>query len=132
MRLTAGSGETRRVQPSPIRYARAGDVHIAYRTLGDGPLDLVFISGAISNVEVDWDEPRYCSFMERLASGARVIPFDCRGVGISDRVATPSLEERMDDVRAVLDDVGSRTAVLFGFLDGGAMATLFAATYPDR
>lgn len=120
------------MQPSPVRYARAGDLHIAYRTLGDGPVDLVFISGAISNVELDWDEPRYVSFMERLASGARVITFDCRGVGISDRVATPSLEERMDDVRAVLDDLGSRSAVLFGFLDGGAMATLFAATYPDR
>jgi class 3 adenylate cyclase/pimeloyl-ACP methyl ester carboxylesterase len=120
------------VQPSPIRYARAGDLHIAYRTLGEGPLDLVFISGAISNLELDWDEPRYASFMERLASGARVITFDCRGVGISDRVATPSLEDKMDDVRAVLDDVGSRGAVVFGFLDGGAMATLFAATYPDR
>jgi class 3 adenylate cyclase/pimeloyl-ACP methyl ester carboxylesterase len=120
------------VQPSPIRYARAGDLHVAYRTLGEGGLDLVFISGAISNVELDWEEPGYVSFMERLASGARVITFDCRGVGISDRVATPSLEERMDDVRAVLDDVGSRGAVLFGFLDGGAMATLFAATYPDR
>lgn len=124
--------QTTWVQPSPIRYARAGDIHIAYRTLGEGPIDLVFISGAISNVELDWDEPRYVSFMERLTPGARVITFDCRGVGISDRVATPSLEERMDDVRAVLDAVGSRGAVLFGFLDGGAMATLFAATYPDR
>jgi len=123
---------TRQVQPSPIRYARAGDLHIAYRSLGEGPLDLVFISGAISNLELDWDEPRYVSFMERLASGARVITFDCRGVGISDRVAAPSLEDKMDDVRAVLDDLGSRGAVLFGFLDGGAMATLFAATYPDR
>jgi class 3 adenylate cyclase/pimeloyl-ACP methyl ester carboxylesterase len=120
------------VEPGAIRYAKAGDVHIAYRTLGDGPLDLVFISGAISNLELDWDEPEYVSFMERLASAARVITFDRRGVGISDRVASPSLEDRMDDVRAVLDDVGSRSAVLFGFLDGGAMATLFAATYPDR
>jgi class 3 adenylate cyclase/pimeloyl-ACP methyl ester carboxylesterase len=120
------------MQPSPIRYARAGDLYIAYRTLGDGPVDLVFISGAISNLELDWDEPRYASFMERLASGARVITFDCRGVGISDRVAAPSLEDKMDDVRAVLDEVGSRGAVVFGFLDGGAMATLFAATYPDR
>jgi class 3 adenylate cyclase/pimeloyl-ACP methyl ester carboxylesterase len=124
--------QTRWVQPSPIRYATAGDVHIAYRTLGDGPLDLVFISGAISNLELDWDEPGYVSFMERLASAARVITFDRRGVGISDRVASPSLEDRMDDVRAVLDDVGSRSAVLFGFLDGGAMATLFTATYPNR
>lgn len=120
------------VQPGPIRYAEAGNLHIAYRTLGEGAIDLVFISGAISNVELDWDEPRYVSFMERLASAARVITFDSRGVGISDRVATPSLEERMDDVRAVLDEIGSRAAVLFGFLDGGAMATLFAATYPDR
>jgi class 3 adenylate cyclase/pimeloyl-ACP methyl ester carboxylesterase len=107
-------------------------VHIAYRTLGDAPLDLVFVSGAISNLELDWGEPEYVSFMERLASAARVITFDRRGVGISDRVASPSLEERMDDVRAVLDDAGSRSAVLFGFLDGGAMATLFAATYPGR
>ena len=120
------------MQPSTIRYAKAGGVHIAYRTLGDGPLDLVFISGAISNVELDWDEPVYVSFMERLASAARVITFDRRGVGISDRVSSPSLEDRMDDVRAVLDDIGSRRAALFGFLDGGAVATLFAATYPDR
>jgi class 3 adenylate cyclase len=120
------------VQPSPIRYATAGDVHIAYRTLGEEPLDLVFISGAISNLELDWDQPDYRSFMERLASSARVITFDRRGVGISDRVASPSLEDRMDDVRAVMDDVGSQSAILFGFLDGGAMATLFAATYPDR
>ena len=120
------------MEPSPIRYTRAGDVHIAYRTLGDGPIDFVFISGAISNLELDWDEPTYADFMRRVASVSRVITFDRRGVGISDRVPSPSLEDRMDDVRAVMDAVGSRGAVLFGFLDGGAMATLFAATYPDR
>ena len=120
------------MQPSPIRYAKAGDVHIAYRTLGEGPVDLVLISGSISNVELDWDQPQYVEFMERLALAGRVITFDRRGVGISDRVPSPSLEERMDDVRAVLDDLGSRRAVLFGYGDGGAMGTLFTATYPDR
>jgi class 3 adenylate cyclase len=121
------------MEPSPIRYTRAaGDVHIAYRTLGEGPSDLVFASGAVSNVELDWDEPLYADFMRRLTSVARVITFDRRGVGISDRVSGPSLEERMDDMRAVMDAVGSKRAVLFGFLDGGAMATLFAATYPER
>src|SRR5947209_7028822 len=121
------------MEPSPIRYTRAaGDVHIAYRTLGEGPSDLVFASGAISNVELDWEEPLYADFMRRLTSVARVTTFDRRGVGISDRVSGQALEERMDDVRAVMDAVGSKRAVLFGFLDGGAMATLFAATYPER
>jgi class 3 adenylate cyclase/pimeloyl-ACP methyl ester carboxylesterase len=131
-RADADSGRYVRVEPSPIRYTKAGDVHIAYRSVGNGLPDLVFISGAISNLELDWDEPLYADFMQRLASIARVITFDRRGVGISDRVPSPSLEERMDDVRAVMDAVGSERAVLFGFLDGGAIATLFAATYPKR
>ena len=78
------------MEPSPIRYTRAGDVSIAYRTLGDGPIDFVFISGAISNLELDWDEPTYADFMRRVASVSRVITFDRRGVGISDRVPSPS------------------------------------------
>jgi class 3 adenylate cyclase len=117
---------------SPIRYAKAGDVHIAYRTLGDGPLDLVFLSGAVSNLELDWEQPVYAGFVRRLASFSRLIAFDRRGVGLSDRVATPSLDEQMEDVQAVLRAVGSERAALFGFGDGGALLALFAATHPAR
>jgi class 3 adenylate cyclase len=120
------------MKPSDIGYAKAGDVNIAFRTLGDGPFDLVFVSGAISNLELDWEEPRYAAFGERLASFSRLIVFDRRGVGLSDRVATPSLEEQMDDVRAVMDAAGSERAALFGFDAGGALLALFAATYPER
>jgi class 3 adenylate cyclase len=120
------------MEPSPIRYTKAGDVHIAYRTLGDGPNDLVFVSGAVSNLELDWEQPLYADFVRRLASSSRLIAFDRRGVGLSDRVATPSLEEQMEDVEAVLQAVGSERAALFGFGDGGALLALFAATYPTR
>ena len=119
-------------EPSPIRYTKAGDVHIAYRTLGIGPFDLIFVSGAISNLELDWEHPLYAAFGERLAAFSRLIVFDRRGVGLSDRVATPSLEEQMDDVRAVMAAAGSERAALFGFGDGGALLALFAATYPER
>src|ERR671934_2161972 len=112
------------MEPSPIRYTKAGDVHIAYRTLGDGPNDLVFVSGAVSNLELDWEQPLYADFVRRLASSSRLIAFDRRGVGLSDRVATPSLEEQMEDVEAVLQAVGSERAALFGFGDGGALLAL--------
>jgi class 3 adenylate cyclase len=120
------------VEPSPIRYTKAGDVHIAYRTLGEGPIDLVFVSGAVSNLQLAWDRPEYVAFERRLASFSRLVTFDRRGVGISDRVARSSLEEQMDDVRAVMDAAGSERAALFGFGDGGALLALFAATYPQR
>jgi class 3 adenylate cyclase len=115
------------------RYAKSGDVHIAYQVIGNGPLDLVFVPGFISHVDHVWDEPRWAGFLERLASFSRLICFDKRGTGLSDRVsAIPTLEERMDDVRAVMDAVGSERAAFFGISEGGPMSLLFAATYPDR
>ena len=115
------------------RYAKSGDVHIAYQVLGEGPFDLVLIPGFVSHVEYMWEEPRAARFLRRLASFARLIIFDKRGTGLSDRVgATPSLEQRMDDVRAVMDTVGSARAAVLGVSEGGPMGLLFAATYPDR
>ena len=115
-----------------IQYAANGDVHIAYQVLGDGPLDLVFVAGAITNLEVLWEMSDYRRACERLASFARLILFDKRGMGLSDRVRVGTLEERMDDVRAILDAVGSETAVLMGVSEGGPMSILFAASYPER
>lgn len=118
---------------SPTRYARSGDVNIAYQSIGEGELDLVFVPGWVSHVELWSEHPAPVRMVERLTSFARVIIFDKRGTGLSDRVAElPTLEDRMDDVRAVMDAVGSERAALFGFSEGGAMAALFAATYPDR
>ena len=115
------------------RYAKSGDVHIAYQVIGNGPIDLVFVPGFISHVDHVWEEPRWAGFLERLASFARLICFDKRGTGVSDRIsAIPTLEERMDDVREVMDAVGSERAALFGISEGGPMSLLFAATYPER
>jgi class 3 adenylate cyclase len=115
------------------QYAKSGDIHIAYQIIGNGPIDLVFVPGFISHVDHVWDEPRWAGFLERLASFSRLICFDKRGTGLSDRVsAIPTLEERMDDVRAVMDAVGSNRAALFGISEGGPMSLLFAATYPER
>jgi pimeloyl-ACP methyl ester carboxylesterase len=117
------------------QYARSGDVNIAYQVVGEGPLDLVYVPGWVSNVELIWDEPAMARFLERLASFSRLILFDKRGTGLSDRVSNdelPTLEERMDDVRAVLEEVGSSRAALFGHSEGGNMCVLFAATYPER
>jgi pimeloyl-ACP methyl ester carboxylesterase len=114
-------------------YARSGDVSIAYQVLGEGPLDLVVVPGMISNVEFDWYEPRLAAFRRRLARSARSIVFDKRGTGLSDHVrGVPTLEERMDDVRAVMDAAGSERAAVLGVSEGGAMAVLFGATYPER
>jgi pimeloyl-ACP methyl ester carboxylesterase len=115
--------------------AKSGDVNIAYQVVGEGKLDLVFVSGWISNVELAWEEPNFRRFLERLASFSRLILFDKRGTGLSDRVSVdelPTLEQRMDDVRAVMDAAGSRRAALFGISEGGPMCILFAATYPER
>jgi class 3 adenylate cyclase len=118
--------------PPETRYARSGDVRIAYQTIGDGPLDLVFVPGFISNLDLVW-ESAYAHFFTRLATFSRVILFDKRGTGLSDRMAgIANLEERMDDVRAVMDAVGSERAALFGVSEGGPMSLLFAATYPER
>lgn len=115
------------------RYAKSGEVHIAYQVIGDGPRDLVLSPGFISNLDLHWEEPGYSRLLRTLGGSARVIHFDKRGTGLSDRVGgIPTLEERMDDVRAVMDAAGSRSAAIFGASEGGAMAMLFAATYPRR
>lgn len=115
------------------QYARNGDVSIAYQVLGDGQLDLVIVPGFISHLDLDWAAPGFERFANRLASFARLIRFDKRGTGLSDPVAgVATLEERMEDVRAVLDAVGSERAALLGYSEGGPMAALFAATYPER
>lgn len=121
------------IVPSDTKYARSGDVHIAYQVVGEGPLDLVFVMGWVSNIDLFWAEPRVARFLRRLASFSRLILFDKRGTGLSDRVAElPTLEQRMDDVRAVMDAVGCERAALFGISEGAAMCSLFAATYPER
>jgi pimeloyl-ACP methyl ester carboxylesterase/class 3 adenylate cyclase len=119
--------------PPQTHYARSGDVNIAYQVVGDGPLDLVFVPGFISHLDLQWSDPRIARFLEKLASFSRLILFDKRGTGLSDPVAAPApLEERMDDVRAVMDAAGSERAALFGLSEGGPMSVLFAATYPER
>jgi class 3 adenylate cyclase/alpha-beta hydrolase superfamily lysophospholipase len=115
------------------QYARSGDVYIGYQVFGEGPFDLVVVPGALSNIEYGWELQSWAEFYGAFASFARVILFDKRGTGISDPVVgAPSLEERMDDVRAVMDAVGSERAALMGASDGAAMVALFAATYPER
>ena len=117
------------------KYARSGDVNIAYQVIGDAPLDLVFVMGWISHLDYFWREPSFARFLRRLSSFARLIVFDKRGTGLSDRVPLnelPSLEQRMDDVRAVMDAAGSKRAALLGVSEGGPMCSLFAATYPER
>ncbi len=115
------------------RYARSGNVSIAFHMFGSGPFDLVFVPGWVSNIEMMWENPRYASSLERLAAFARVITFDKRGTGLSDRtVGYPTLEQRMDDVRAVMDAASCERAALFGHSEGAGMCILFAATYPDR
>jgi pimeloyl-ACP methyl ester carboxylesterase len=114
------------------KYARNGDVSIAYQVLGDGPRDLVLVPGWVSNLDVFWEEPSAVRFFERLASFCRLILFDKRGTGLSDRVEIPPLEVRMDDVRAVMDAVRSARATLLGYSEGGPMCMLFAATHPER
>ncbi len=122
------------MHPLPeTRYAKSGDVHIAYQVMGEGPIDLVFNTGFVSHLELQLEDSRPLKMFARLASFCRLIRFDKRGVGLSDRlVATPTLEERMDDLRAVLDAVGSEKAVHVGSSEGGPMSILFAATYPER
>jgi class 3 adenylate cyclase/alpha-beta hydrolase superfamily lysophospholipase len=117
------------------RYAKSGDVHIAYQVVGEGPIDLVLIHGFISHLEYQWEDPALARFLNRLASFSRLIVFDKRGTGLSDRVAEsalPTLEQRMDDIRAVMDAAGSNRAAMFGISEGGPLSALFAATYPAR
>jgi pimeloyl-ACP methyl ester carboxylesterase len=114
------------------RYAKSGNLHIAYQIFGHGDIDLIFCPALVSHIEHYWEEPRMAHHLERLASFARVITFDKRGGGLSDReVASPTLEDRMDDIRAVMDAADSKKTALYGFSEGGSMAALFAATYPS-
>jgi pimeloyl-ACP methyl ester carboxylesterase/DNA-binding winged helix-turn-helix (wHTH) protein len=127
---TAGAGARPRVS-----YARSGSVNIAYEVIGSGPVDLIFVMGWVSHLEYFWSEPSFARFLDRLASMARLILFDKRGTGLSDAVPVtelPTLEQRLDDVRAVMEAVGSERAVLLGVSEGGPMCSLFAATYPER
>jgi pimeloyl-ACP methyl ester carboxylesterase len=115
------------------RYALSGDVNIAYQVMGDGPVDIILVPGFISHIEFRHELPGYTAFLRHLSTFARVVSFDKRGQGLSDRVSdAPSLEQRMDDVRAIMDTIGSQRATLFGHSEGCAMSALFAATYPER
>jgi class 3 adenylate cyclase/DNA-binding SARP family transcriptional activator len=138
--LPFGSVTPKTMKPQ-TEYARSGDIHIAYQVLGDseerapGANDLIFIPPFVSNVEYIWEEPSAARFLRRLASFSRLIHFDKRGTGLSDRVSEvnpPTLEERIDDIRAIMDQVGSERTAIFGHSDGGPLSLLFAATYPDR
>jgi class 3 adenylate cyclase len=119
--------------PPETSYAKSGDVNIAYQVLGDGPIDLVYVWGWLSHLDFQWMDPTLSDFLHRLASFSRLILFDKRGTGLSDPVgAAPSFEERMDDIRAVMDAAGSERAALLGFSEGSAMSALFAASHPER
>jgi class 3 adenylate cyclase len=123
------------VRTPPTHYAKSGDLNVAYQVVGDGPIDLVYVPGWISNIEMMWTDPTYAHVLGRLAGFSRLLLFDKRGTGLSDRVSNdhlPTLEQRMDDVRAVMDAARSERAALFGHSEGGSMSILFAATYPQR
>ncbi len=121
--------------PIETKYVQSGDANIAYQVLGNGPIDLVFVMGWVSHLDYFWEDPSFAHFLNRLASFSRLILFDKRGTGLSDRVPLnklPTLEQRMEDVHVVMDAVGSERAVLCGISEGGPMCSLFAATYPER
>ena len=126
------AGQNVAVRPG-TRYALSGDIHTAYQVVGDGPFDLVFVPGFVTHMELQWRLPGFGEFLGDLGSFSRLIRFDKRGTGMSDPVTgAPNLETRMDDVRAVMDAVGSRRAAFYGLSEGAAMSILFAATYPER
>ena len=133
MRKEAQDGHMERPE---TRYAKTVDgVHIAYQVVGDGPVDFVYIGPWVNQLEYRWELPRYSSYLRRIASFSRLILFDRRGMGLSDPVPAdrlPNLETRMDDLRAVMDEVASERAVIYGASESGALALLFAATYPER
>jgi pimeloyl-ACP methyl ester carboxylesterase len=135
LRRVSQRGQTWEVTPE-TKYARTGDgLSVAYQVVGKGPLDLLFVPGYQSNLELNWDLPAYARMLDRLASFSRLIAVDRRGTGLSDRLSPadhPPLETLMDDLRRVMDAVGSEQAALAGFLDGGFLCALFAATYPER
>jgi pimeloyl-ACP methyl ester carboxylesterase len=115
-----------------IKYAKSGKVHIAYRVFGNGPHDIILIPGTLSHVELFWEFPVNKYLLKRLTCFARVIVFDKRGQGLSDRMGEQTLEERIDDVRAVMDAVGAAQATIYGWSEGGPMSLMFCATYPER
>lgn len=119
---------------APVKYAKSGDVHLAYRIFGNGPRDIVLVPGTLSHVEASWERPASRHLLNRLRAFARVIVFDKRGQGLSDRVAASeqTLEERIGDVRAVMDAAGSERATIYGWSEGGPMCLMFCATYPER
>jgi pimeloyl-ACP methyl ester carboxylesterase len=115
------------------RYAKSGNVHVAYQAFGEGPIGFIFFPGFVSNIEVYWEEPSFAQWLRKLGRFSRVIMFDKRGTGLSDRLERlPTMDERMDDVRAVMDAAESKRAAVFGLSEGGSLATLFAAHYPER
>jgi pimeloyl-ACP methyl ester carboxylesterase len=121
------------VDAPQVHYAKSGDVHIAYQVIGSGAVDLVFIPGLFSNLDHNWEEPGFASFLRRLAGFSRLIVVDPRGTGLSDRAQRhPPMEEQVDDLLSVLDAAGSRSAAFFGFSQAGPIALLFAATHPER
>jgi pimeloyl-ACP methyl ester carboxylesterase len=130
---SAEGGKFLVVRPE-TRWAKTGDVHIAYQIVGEGPTDIVLVAEFWHSIEAQWEEPSFARFLERLASMGRLICFDQRGSGLSDPVAieTLSLEQWMDDVRVVMDEVGSERATLLGVAGGGMLSALYAATYPQR
>lgn len=121
------------MKPPRTRYTRSGEFNIAFQTFGDGPLDLVFVPGFVTNLDIIWDDAHRAGVLRRMASWGRVVTFDKRNTGLSDRtLRTPTLEERMDDIRAVMDEVGFERAAIIGYSEGGPLSLLFAATYPER
>jgi pimeloyl-ACP methyl ester carboxylesterase len=127
-----GSAYSGRVSPA-TRYAKSGDVSVAYQVVGEGPPDLVLVPGFVSHVEAAWEWPYLARFLHRLASVARLIVFDKRGTGLSDPMTRPpTMEERMDDIRAVMDASGCERAPLLGVSEGGALSVLFASVHPER
>jgi pimeloyl-ACP methyl ester carboxylesterase len=119
---------------APVKYAKSGDVHLAYRIFGAGPRDIVLVPGTLSHAEMSWERPPAKHLLERLTAFARVIVFDKRGQGLSDRniTAEQTLEERIIDIQAVMDAVGSDRATIYGWSEGGPTSLLFSATYPER
>jgi pimeloyl-ACP methyl ester carboxylesterase len=121
------------MEPIRTRYAKNGDISVAYQVFGEGDVDLVFVPGFISHIENYWDEPRFAQWLRKLGSFCRVILFDKQGTGLSDRSSKlPNMDERMDDVSAVMDAVGIEQAAIFGISEGGSLAALFAASHPER
>ena len=131
--MRGGRRTLRTVEVVETRYAISGDVSVAYQVVGEGPFDVVYAPPFVSHVELAWEVPSLAAYFRRLASFSRLVLFDKRGTGMSDRVGSlPTLETRMDDLRAVMDAAGSERAAIIGVSQGGPMAVLFAATYPDR